>query len=151
MKSPSNQQTNLTDSLTDNSTDNLANHPANHPANSELAQLVNTALDQSVNNLSAQAVSDIAQARHQALLMAKNNRQKVSLANQIQQSLFPRVAIPVAAALIVAVLVNHNSVEPVPVLPLAMVTSDIPTEELTLLEDLEFVTWLAENEQDVLL
>ncbi len=117
---------------------------------SEVAPLVNDALDQSVASLSDSVLSDIAQARNAALAAAQINSQKTPLA-QLLASSFPRVALPVAAAVIIGVSVQYNSVESVPALPLAMVTSEIPNEALTLLEDLEFVTWLAENEPEALL
>jgi hypothetical protein len=120
-------------------------------------QLVNAALDQSVSNLSADKVVDISQARHKAinaLYQQHSQGQKAGLTVQISQMLmqpFPRVAVPVAAAVLIAVSFNYHSTDVVPALPLAMVTEEVPTEDLTLLEDLEFVTWLAENEQEALL
>lgn len=115
---------------------------------------VNAALDQSVNNLSDKAVSDITQARYAALNALHNRPATKSVGAQLMQMVmqpFPRVALPVAAAVLIAISLNHSVVDPVPALPLAMVTEDVPTEDLALLEDLEFVTWLAQNEQDALL
>jgi hypothetical protein len=116
--------------------------------------LVTSALDQSVDNLSDKALSDIAQARHAAMNALYNKKQKLTVAEQMTQWVkqpFPRVAFPVAAAVVIAVSLNYSFVDSVPAIPLAMMTEDVPTEDLTLLEDLEFVTWLAQNEQDVLL
>jgi hypothetical protein len=125
-------------------------------------QAVNAALDQSVHNLSDKAVGDIYQARHAALNALRsgqdkrhNNRSmKLGFGAQLMQMAmqpFPRVALPVAAAVLIAITLNVETFDPVPAIPLALVTEDVPTEDLALLEDLEFVTWLAENEQDVLL
>ena len=122
-------------------------------------QAVNAALDQSVHNLSDKAVGDIYQARNAALNALHNqqaNKQnaKKGIAEQLMQMVmqpFPRVALPVAAVMLLAITLNYETSDPVPALPLALMTEDIPTEDLALLEDLEFVTWLAQNEQDVLL
>ncbi len=133
MKSPSEQQS-------DNQT--------------SVEQAVNAALDQSVNNLSDKAVGDIFQARHAALNALHAGNVKQGFSAQLMQMVmqpFPRVALPVAAALLIAVTLNVETSDPVPAIPLALVTEDVPTEDLALLEDLEFVTWLAQNEQDVLL
>ncbi|MCJ8269556.1 MAG: hypothetical protein MJK04_09160 [Psychrosphaera sp.] len=143
MKSPSEQQP-----------DKLAN----------VEQAVNAALDQSVHNLSDKAVGDIYQARHAALnaLHSRNAGQsrqaKKGIGAQLMQMVmqmamqpFPRVAFPVAAAMLLAITLNYETSDPVPALPLALMTEDVPTEDLALLEDLEFVTLMAQNEQDVLL
>ncbi|MFT4925046.1 MAG: hypothetical protein ACI8WB_001136 [Phenylobacterium sp.] len=126
--------------------------------NNSIEQQVNAALDQSVNGLSVKTQMDIARVRNQALALAANPVKAPSMfkllatgIGQIADKAFPKVAIPMAAAVLIGVAVNYNSVEQVPELPLAMLTSEIPAEALTLLEDLEFVTWLAENEQEVLL
>jgi hypothetical protein len=127
-------------------------------------QAVNTALDQSVHNLSDKALGDIYKARHAALNALKTQNagqsrqtkkditaQFMQMAMQMAMQPFPRIALPVAAAVLIAITLNVETSDPLPAIPLALVTEDVPTEDLALLEDLKFVTWLAENEQDVLL
>jgi hypothetical protein len=127
-------------------------------------QAVNAALDQSVHNLSDKALGDIYKARHAALNALKTQNagqsrqtkkditaQFMQMAMQMAMQPFPRIALPVAAAVLIAITLNVETSDPLPAIPLALVTEDVPTEDLALLEDLKFVTWLAENEQDVLL
>lgn len=123
-------------------------------------QAVNAALDQSVHNLSDKALGDIYKARHAALNALKtqnagqSRQTKKDITAQFMQMAmqpFPRIALPVAAAVLIAITLNVETSDPLPAIPLALVTEDVPTEDLALLEDLKFVTWLAENEQDVLL
>jgi len=124
----------------------------------KLKQTVNEQLDNSINRLEKNTLADIVQARSAALS---------KLAEQAEQSpympLFSRVIdrlssnqtapwlIPAAAALIIAISVNYLSVEAIPELPLALMAGELPTEDLALLEDLEFLTWLAKNEMDAVL
>lgn len=117
-------------------------------------QQVTTALDSSVNNLSEHARDDIFKARQVALRAMHNPADKVSISSQLRHLMaqpLPRAATGVACAALIALSFNYGSVESVPVLPVAMLSEDVPTEALSLLEDLEFVTWLAENEQEALL
>lgn len=115
---------------------------------------VNAALDKSVEHLSDQALADIRSVRHAALNALQQQQNKAGFVERFGQMImqpFAKVALPVAAAVLIALSLNHNSMDPVPALPIAMINEDVPTEDLALLEDLEFVSWLAENEQDVLL
>ena len=112
------------------------------------------ALDASVKNMPQKASDDIYQARMKAL-NAYQHKAKAGANKGIGatwfSSPFPKVALPVAAAVLVAVSLNYHTTASVPELPLAMMTEEMPTEDLALLEELEFVTWLAENEQQALL
>lgn len=123
-------------------------------------QTVNTvveALDASVTNMPEQKKADIASARMTALKVLRQKQaepQKLSYVEQVTNWItqpFSKVAFPVAAAVLVAVSLNYQTAEPIPQLPLAMMNEEVPTEDLTMLEDLEFVTWLAENPQEALL
>lgn len=151
MTSPSSQQDNL------NPKDKNVNTQAELSTKAE--QKVIEALDASVNRLPKQATDDIYQARMKAL-NAYQNRAKAQAGKEAGNgqsgiswfsSPFPKVALPVAAAVLVAVSLNYHTTASIPELPLAMMTEELPTEDLALLEDLEFVTWLAENEQQALL
>lgn len=128
--------------------------PSDNKGLSDVEQKVNAALDHSVANLPQQTKDDIFKVRQAALYAAKQQMDKTSLATRIGKIIrhpMPTVAVPVAAAVLIALSLEYGSVEPVPALPVAMMTEDVPTEDLSLLEDLELVTWLAENEQAALL
>ena len=115
---------------------------------------VNAALDDVVNNMPQQTRDDIYLARQAALRVMRSSTgqtSKVAKLGLLIRSPFSKVAMPVAAAMMIALSLEYASVEPVPVLPVEMMTQDVPTEDLSLLEDLEFVTWLAENEAEALL
>lgn len=119
-----------------------------------IEQLVNNALDQSNVQMPASVAADLAHARKAALDATKGNQTKQGSWGFIPQWLaepIPRIMVPGAAAAVLAVVISYSMVDPIPALPAGMVTADIPAEDLAMLEDLEFVSWLAENEQDTLL
>lgn len=148
MTSPSNQQNDF------NSNEKSMDTQKQLKAEKQAEQKVIEALDASVNNMPQKASDDIYQARMKAL-NAYQNKAKAGSNKGIGatwfSSPFPKVALPVAAAVLVAVSLNYHTTASVPELPLAMMTEEMPTEDLALLEELEFVTWLAENEQQALL
>jgi len=121
----------------------------------ESRQTANDALDLSAKNLPENILSDIARVRTNALNQGYATVvSKSSIVDTWLTWLFnPMVnlGIPVVAAVIIAVLVDNASVESIPELPLVMMATEVPIEDFALLEDLEFVTWLAENEQSALL
>ena len=123
----------------------------------KVVSLVNSSLDQSVEQLSASIKSDIAQARVKALSKLKQNKQnkqKSNILNVIKSYLVSpaiSVGLPVAAAVVVVISMKYMPVESIPELPLAMMATEIPNEDFAMLAELEFVTWLAENEQNSLL
>lgn len=120
----------------------------------KIEQHINEVLDQSVARLPNETLTDIARVRNIALRKMNKQAQPTSMLERFKEVMVlpvTQVAMPVALAVIVGILVNYHSPEEIPALPVAMVTADIPGEDLTLLEDLDFVTWLAENEQEVLL
>lgn len=104
---------------------------------------VNNALDHSVNNLSENTLSDIARVR--AIALNQGNVQARSNTSVVN------IGVSVAAAVMIAISVNYVSFETIPELPLAMMATEVPSEDFAMLEELEFVTWLAENEQNALL
>jgi len=124
-------------------------------ADNENMQLVNDALDHSVAHLSKRALSDIARVRAVALSQSNTQtRSKKSMINRYIDWLFNpfiNIGVPIAVAVVIAISVRYASVEIIPELPLAMMATEVPDEDLAMLEDLEFVTWLAENEQSTLL
>ena len=120
---------------------------------------VNEALDNSAQNLPDSTLSELAKIRSIALQELDSKTQKNISFTHLYQHLIKKIAplsvtslaIPVAAACIIAISANYISQQSIPQIPLAMINSSIPNEDLTMLEDLEFVTWLAENEQQALL
>jgi hypothetical protein len=121
----------------------------------DVVQSVNNALDHSVNTLPESTLADIARVRALAL-NSKNVRMssQKSIVDTIIACLFNpmfKIGVPVAAAITIFISVNYVSVEAIPELPLAMMAANIPTEDFAMLEDLEFITWLAKNEQSTLL
>ncbi len=120
----------------------------------KVEKTLNRALDQSIEQLSTSTLSDIAQVRRQALkhLSARNN--KVSLIDIAKKWLLMpsiTVGLPAALAIMITISMQYTKVESIPELPLAMMITEVPNEDFAMLEDLEFVAWLAENEQSVLL
>lgn len=128
--------------------------PSDKKHNRDVEQKVNAALDNSVENLPQKTQDDIYRARQIALHTMKSAQTKAPVGTRLKHMFaqpMPRVALPVAAAVLIALSLEYGSVEPVPALPVAMMTEDVPTEDLSLLEDLEFVTWLAQNQEEALL
>ena len=115
---------------------------------------INEALDQSVQKLSVSALSDITQARKQALKYLNENNCKKSYLDTVKSWLtMPSITmgLPATLAIMIAISVKYTTLENIPELPLAMMATEVPNEDFAMLEDLEFVVWLAENEQSALL
>jgi len=115
---------------------------------------LNEALDHSAEKLSASALSDITQVRMQALKCLNENNSKKSYIDTVKNWLtMPSITmgLPAALAVIIAISVKYTALESIPELPLAMMITEVPNEDFAMLEDLEFVVWLAENEQSALL
>lgn len=116
------------------------------------------ALEQANDQLSDDVLADIHNARVQALNSAQNQPARwrfwQSFLNgwqRLRQDVLVhqfRYAAPAAVAVIVAVLVSYNPDETIPALPEAFLSEDIPGEELAMLEELEFASWLAEQQQE---
>jgi len=128
--------------------------PSNEIQNDKTAKVVNKALDFSVNNLSENIVSDIEKARNVALMKSAAGTDKTSfftLLEVIFSNMMFKVTAPIAAVVLLSLIITNQPKPIVPQIPLAMVSAQVPTEDLMLLEELEFITWLAENEQNALL
>ena len=108
-------------------------------------QLVNEALDQANDRMSPKQQQDLARARQAALAAGSESQRQPWLQPAM------RFALPAVAVVAVTVLIRHQGVEPVPEMPAALAGAAVPTEDLALLEDLEFVSWLAENESETVL
>ena len=120
----------------------------------QLEQFFNQALDQTVNQLDDVKCADIAQVRKTALQQLHKKTVANSPVDNLKSWLINplvNVGVPVAAALMIAISMKYATMNTIPELPLAMMASDIPNEDFAMLEDLEFVAWLAENEKNSLL
>lgn len=120
----------------------------------KIEKSINEALDQSVEKLSASTLSDITQARMQALKYFNESNSNKSYINTVKNWLtMPSITmgLPAALAVLITVSVKYTALENIPELPLAMMATEVPNEDFAMLEDLEFVVWLAENEQSALL
>lgn len=124
----------------------------------DVEKQVISALEQANSRLSDDVLSDIAQARLNALSKAQETGPQSFLIRHMQgmyewlrYDLFVhnyKMAAPLAVAVVVTVLVSYTQDNSVPVLPLELLSGDVPTEELAMLEDLEFANWLAEQQQE---
>jgi hypothetical protein len=112
-------------------------------------QKINSQLDQANAALPQSVKQDIGAARlnAQAKALALSKKRKTVRSWDFT---LPASFTSVGVALVVVVLVNYKQTPVIPVLPAELLTLDVPLEDLTLLEDLEFANWLAE-EQEVLL
>ena len=121
-------------------------------------QVVNTALDASISeNLSEPIQRDITRARMRALNQARMQKtnQQVSTIEQVKTLLSAKVLVPSAVAVCALVLVNYSQnltpesdqIAFIPPLPAQILDESIPSEDLALLQDIEFATWLAAQEQ----
>lgn len=122
---------------------------------SQQLKYVNDELDHAVSNIPDNILADIARVRATALNQSNGQvTSKASIIDKCISWLFNpliKIGVPVAVAVMIAVSVRYVSVDTIPELPLAMMATDVPNEDFAMLEDLEFVTWLAENEQSTLL
>lgn len=128
--------------------------PSNERQDDKTAKALNKALDFSVINLSENIVSDIEKARNVALMKRAAGTDKTSfftLLEMIFSNMMFKVTAPIAAVVLISLIITNQPKPIVPQIPLAMVRAQVPTEDLMLLEELEFITWLAENEQNALL
>jgi len=133
--------------------------------NKNTEQEIINQLDCSVDELSVNQLNDIAQARVAAL--TKLHARNVNPENNIKQSAISwseilksyivervssiKLALPVAASLALVISLTYFQAESIPELPVAMMAAQIPLEDFAMLEDLAFVTWLAENETSIAL
>ena len=117
----------------------------------DIEKLINQRLDQANEGLDERVRADISHARMRALRAAR--QQKSSRTGFISQLISScvnykwQLSMPMAVAAAVVILVSYTSRETIPAFPTEMLVADIPTEDLELLEDLEFATWLVQQEQ----
>ena len=129
--------------------------------NQTVESLVNTGLDNAIENMSSQQQQDIALARKKALIAAQGKGSSRLFDRILGLLPTPQVMVPVSLAVCLAILVNYlptNEIVPIGIakiqpLPVEVLDASIPTENLMLLQDLEFAQWLAEQdaEQEVVL
>ena len=131
--------------------------------NKNIEQKIIAQLDQSIDELSSNEQQSIVQARTLALSKLRTTKSESNSgqfsfslhrlfnASTLGNSSFYKMALPIAATITIVVSLRYFSVNAIPALPIAMMTTEIPLEDFALLEDLEFVTWLAENETNITL
>jgi len=129
----------------------------NKQQSNEVEKQITAALDSLNDNLSDKVLTDIAQVREKALTSRQETNQQTisfrlaSLINSLISHLTLKVSLPlgVAAALLITLTYNNLNLQQIPEIPLAMTTTNMPSEDITLLQDLEFIQWLAEHEQEI--
>lgn len=121
-----------------------------------LEKQINSHLDKANDTLSENVQNDIRQARVRAVAQAKlkvNTLQHPTTRHIISsinlQHIFTKKVIFTATpiALTLLVLVNYTPSRTIPALPEGFYSVDVPMEDLAMLEDLEFVDWLAEQQE----
>ncbi len=113
-----------------------------------IEQKVVEALDSAEQGLPVGVKYDLAMARRKAVLQAQRQTSSGSrLINKLAMPLTEiKFAFPAVLAIALLYIVNVDQPNSVPTLPANMLSMDLPTEDLALLEDLEFANWLAEQE-----
>lgn len=133
--------------------------------NSRVEKTVIESIEQANASLSDDVLSEIAQARINAIKLARQQASDGNLRHRLRRQLSRitdwlrqqialdnlTLAAPLAVAVVVTVLVSYDQSNPIPALPAEILAGDVPTEELAMLEELEFASWLAEQQQEGLL
>lgn len=109
-------------------------------------RLVSSRLNAANEQLPDAVKHEIAIARRQALLKARNKNQSPTEGKRLVWQSFINYKFVAPVALAVAILVSYGSRDAIPVLPAELLLADVPAEDLNFIEDLEFATWLAEQE-----
>jgi hypothetical protein len=114
-----------------------------------LEKLVNSQLDAANNLLPKNVNEDICQARVRAITQAKFDSQVSSVFFNKLSKMLERKLVVAGAPLILAVLilVNYKQSDTMPMLPAGVFSTELPSEDLAMLEDLEFASWLAEQQE----
>ena len=99
---------------------------------------LNKALDKQNAQLTGQELRDISQVRLNAL-RAKKSRIPVWRNS--------KMLVPALASVCLLVVILYHPEQGIPPLPREYMSLNVPTEDLALLEDLDFVDWLANNEE----
>ncbi len=126
---------------------------SNKISSDSIEKLTVDALDKSIGNLPEEQELDLAKARILALKQYKQTKDKpiMRFFSLFSVKKFATIAIPVAASAVIAFNINQAPIISVPEIPVALVHDEIPVEDLVMLENLEFLAWLAENETNNLL
>ena len=103
---------------------------------------MNTVLDDAVADFSDTTLCDIATVRNKALSKMTHDPVSKTLTDRFSHFMampFIKLGMPLAIVFIGALLLKNHSVDQIPELPIALLTTEMPSENFTLLEDLEFV------------
>lgn len=125
--------------------------PSNDKPNIITAQVVNQALDASVDHMPQSVISDLDKIRNKALMQPDETDRFSTFVDLVFNSLAFKVSAPIAAIVLISLTITNQGHQSVPQIPEAMMSAQVPTEDFMLLEELEFITWLAESEQNALL
>ncbi|PCH95084.1 MAG: hypothetical protein COB83_09680 [Gammaproteobacteria bacterium] len=128
-------------------------------SDADITTLMNAALTSSVKGLPEQTITDIAQARKVALAQlqptSKNSfatkRSLLEVMYSFLTAPLVKIGAPMALAVLITISFEPFKAESIPALPFGLMDLDMPNENLALLEELDFVTWLAQNEQTAFL
>jgi len=136
--------------LVENSTDDITDSSHEQSIN----KFVTQQLDSEVNDTSPKVESALSTIRSQALTKLNENSvdRRLKLTNRLQSWISLQKMAPIALAVCLAILVNYlnqpandfGDVVVVQPIPAELFTAQIPTEDIALLQDLEFASWLSE-------
>jgi len=117
----------------------------------EVTDAVLQQLDKADSQLTEEVRQDISLARRRALAEGQGVKSDdlswVTRARDwLRQHLYVTTT-PIAVAIAVVILLSYQSVEKLPVMPVELVSADVPMEDLALLEDLEFAHWLSQQQE----
>ena len=117
----------------------------------ESLEHANAELSDSVLDDIAQARMNAIRAAHQQGEMSPFQRYLRATTEMLRRELLVnnlKFAAPLAVAVVVTVLVSYDQSNSIPAFPAELMSGDIPSEELAMLEDLEFASWLAEQQSE---
>lgn len=123
------------------------------PNEQTIVQQATSALDHANESLPEGTLNDLAHVRQRALLVNKKQGKSFTfeaLYNWLTAS-YSRMVMPIAATALIVLTIQIQPNSGIPELPSELVTQQIPSEDLNMLQELEFVAWLAENEQSKVL
>lgn len=112
----------------------------------QVTQHVIAQLDEANAALSDDVLDELRQRRQQALRDAR-----AQVAGHSRFKGWQGAVVLPAAAVAVFAFLRYDTGEVIPALPSAALLAEVPAEDLALLEDLEFASWLAEQENEVAL
>lgn len=113
-----------------------------------IEQKIVESLNSAEQDLPVETKNELSLARRAAILQARRAQHtQSSLWRKLVGSITEiKFALPASLAIALLYIVNIEQPNSVPAFPADMLSMDLPSEDLELLEDLEFANWLAEQE-----